>query len=108
MHTHLGAMWYSGGKLAVGSVSGALALWGVGPEERGRGRDSAVPSLSQENELQLESGIFSLSFDADMKLVSTVEFLLTVNMYLHALSTIWSQGKQFNNIHSNYFFTERK
>ena len=71
-HTHPGAMWFSGGKLAVGSVSGSLALWSLGAEEGGRGREKVAPALSvsQETQLQLGSGIFSLSFDQDMKLVS--------------------------------------
>ena len=64
-----GSMCYCSGKLAVGSVSGTLALWGVGSDEGERGRETA-PSLSQQTELKLDAGIFSLSFDQDMKLVS--------------------------------------
>ncbi|CAI8047359.1 WD repeat-containing protein 90 [Geodia barretti] len=66
----IGAMWFSGGKLSVGSVSGSLALWSLGAEEGGRGREKVAPALSvsQETQLQLGSGIFSLSFDQDMKL----------------------------------------
>ena len=46
----------------MGSVSGTLAQWGVGEE--------STATVSLESELDLNSAIFSLSFDPDMKLVS--------------------------------------
>ena len=55
----------------MGSVSGSLALWSVGREEgeRGGGEKATPPTVSQQAELDLEAGVFSLSFDQDMKLV---------------------------------------
>ena len=58
-----GAVWYSNGRLAVGSVSGRLVVWGVGGE-------GSPPTVSQENELELDGAVFSLAFDHQMKLVS--------------------------------------
>ena len=55
-------MWYSGGKLAVGSVSGRLSVWGVGGE-------GSPPTVSLETEAELDGAVFSLSFDNHMKLV---------------------------------------
>ena len=62
----LGAVWYSSGRLAVGSVSGKLALWGVGGEGGG---EKGPPTVSLQTELELNSAIFSLAFDNHMKLV---------------------------------------
>ena len=52
--------------LAVGDVSGRLGVWGVGGEGGGEG----PPTVSLQSELELDGGIFSLSFDTNMKLVS--------------------------------------
>ena len=62
----IGAVWYSSGMLAVGGVSGRLGVWGVGGEGGGEG----PPTVSLQSELELDGGIFSLSFDTNMKLVS--------------------------------------
>ena len=78
----LGAVWYSSGRLAVGDVSGRLALWGVGggegggggggEGEGGGGGERGPPTVSLQTELELQSAIFSLAFDHHMKLVSVV------------------------------------
>ena len=52
---------------------GSLAVWGVGGEEGeggggGRG-EGGPPTVSLQSELELDAGIFSLSFDHNMKLV---------------------------------------
>ena len=57
-----GALRYSSGRLVVGAVSGQLQLWGVTTE-------GCPPPVSQEAVLELDSSIFSLAFDQQMKLV---------------------------------------
>ena len=68
-HSAPGVTWCSGGQLAVGDVSGRLAVWGVEGEGGGR-EEKSPPTVSLQREIELDAAVFSLAFDHHMKLVN--------------------------------------